>query len=189
MMAPRLKEKYEKEIIKALLTELSLVNRHQAPRVLKITVNMGVGEATQNAKAMDACLTDLSIITGQKPRITRAKKSIAGFKLRAGQAIGCAVTLRGDRMYEFLDRLLSVALPRIRDFRGLKLSSFDGRGNYTLGVTEQLIFPEIDYDKIDRVRGMDIIITTTAKDNQSGTALLRAFGFPFREASQAAGGI
>ena len=156
-------------------------NRYQVPRLVKITVNMGVGEATQNSKALDACLTDMSIITGQKPKITRAKKSIAGFKLRAGQAIGCAVTLRGDRMYEFLDRLLSIALPRIRDFRGLKTSSFDGRGNYSLGVTEQLIFPEIDYDKIDKTRGMDITITTTADEDESGLALLKAFGFPFRE--------
>ena len=185
-MAPRLKEKYENEIIKALMAELNLGNRYQVPRLEKITVNMGVGEATQNAKALDACMTDMSIIVGQKPRITRAKKSIAGFKVRAGQAIGCAVTLRGDRMYEFLDRLLAVALPRIRDFRGLKVNSFDGRGNYTLGITEQLIFPEIDYDKIDRVRGMDITITTTAADNIGGKALLKAFGFPFREAAQAA---
>lgn len=185
-MAPRLKEKYEKELIKTLMGELNLGNRYQAPKLEKITVNMGVGEATQNPKAIDACMTDLAIITGQKPRITRAKKSIAGFKVRAGMAIGCAVTLRGDRMYEFLDRLLAIALPRIRDFRGLKLTSFDGGGNYTLGVTEQLIFPEIDYDKVDRVRGMDIVFTTTASDNASGMALLKAFGFPFKEARQAA---
>ena len=180
-MAPRLKEKYEKDIVKALMNELKMGNRYQLPKLEKITVNMGVGEATQNAKALDACLEDLSVITGQKAKITRAKKSIAGFKVRAGMPIGCAVTLRGDRMYEFLDRLLSVALPRIRDFRGLKLNSFDGRGNYTLGVSEQLIFPEIDYDKIDRVRGMDITITTTAADDEGGAALLRALGFPFRE--------
>jgi large subunit ribosomal protein L5 len=181
-MAPRLKEKYEKEIIDILKKELSVENRYALPRLEKITVNIGVGDAIQNSKALDASVEELSIITGQKPKITRAKKSIAGFKLRAGQAIGCMVTLRGDRMYEFLDRLLAVALPRIRDFRGLSLKSFDSRGNYTFGVTEQLIFPEIDYDKVDRVRGMDITITTTAKDDVSGKALLKACGFPFREA-------
>lgn len=181
MMAARLKEKYEKEIIEVLRTELGTRNRYALPRIEKITVNMGVGDATQNAKALDVCVEEMAIITGQKPKITRAKKSIAGFKLRAGQAIGCMVTLRGDRMYEFLDRLLATALPRIRDFRGLPLKSFDSRGNYTLGVSEQLIFPEIDYDKVDRVRGMDITITTTAHDDVSGKALLKAFGFPFRE--------
>lgn len=181
-MAPRLKEKYEKEIIAVLSDQLGIANRYALPRIEKITVNIGVGDATQNAKALDTCVAELAIITGQKPKITRAKKSIAGFKLRAGQAIGCMVTLRGDRMYEFLDRLLAVALPRIRDFRGLPLKSFDSRGNYTVGVTEQLIFPEIDYDQVDRVRGMDITITTTAHDDEGGRALLRAFGFPFREA-------
>jgi large subunit ribosomal protein L5 len=181
-MAPRLKEKYQNEILPNLQSELGLKNRFEVPKVVKITVNMGVGEATQNAKALDAAVQDMTIITGQKPRINKAKKSIAGFKLREGMAIGCKVTLRGDRMYEFLDRLLSTALPRIRDFRGLTIKSFDGRGNYTLGVTEQLIFPEIDYDKIDRVRGMDITVTTTAGDNARGLALLRAFGFPFKTA-------
>jgi large subunit ribosomal protein L5 len=181
-MAPRLKEKYEKEILPSLQSELNLSNRFEVPKLVKITVNMGVGDATQNAKSLDAAVQDMTIITGQKPRINKAKKSIAGFKLREGMAIGCKVTLRGDRMYEFLDRLLSTALPRIRDFRGLTIKSFDGRGNYSLGVTEQLIFPEIDYDKIDRVRGMDITVTTTAKDNARGLALLKAFGFPFKAA-------
>ena len=179
-MAPRLKEKYESEIIGSLKKELNVPNRYALPRIEKITVNIGVGDATQNAKALEAAVADLTLITGQKPRITRAKKSVAGFKLREGQAIGCAVTLRGDRMYEFLDRLLSLALPRIRDFRGLSLKSFDSRGNYTLGVTEQLIFPEIDYDQVERVRGMDITITTTAKDDESGQALLKAYGFPLK---------
>ncbi len=179
-MAPRLKEKYQKEIIDSLKTELSITNQYALPRIEKITVNMGVGDATQNSKALETAVAELTLISGQKPKITRAKKSIAGFKLREGQAIGCAVTLRGDRMFEFLDRLLSLALPRIRDFRGLSLKSFDSRGNYTLGVTEQLIFPEIDYDQVDRVRGMDITITTTAKDDVSGQALLKAFGFPVK---------
>ncbi len=181
-MAPRLKEKYRDELIGRLKDELGLDNLHQAPKIEKITVNIGVGQATQNAKALDASIDDLKVITGQTPKITRARKSIAGFKLRAGQAIGCVVTLRGDRMYEFLDRLLSLALPRIRDFRGLSIKSFDQGGNYTVGVTEQLIFPEIDYDKVDQVRGMDITITTTAKDKKEGTALLKAFGFPFKDA-------
>ncbi len=179
-MAPRLKEKYENEIIDSLKSELSVSNRYALPRIEKITVNIGVGVAAQDAKALEASMRELAQISGQKPRITRAKKSIAGFKVREGQAIGCAVTLRGDRMYEFLDRLLALALPRIRDFRGLSLKSFDGRGNYSLGVTEQLIFPEIDYDQVDRVQGMDITITTTAKDDESGRALLKAFGFPFK---------
>ena len=179
-MAPRLKEKYESEIIDSLKNELNVANRYALPRIEKISVNMGIGDATQNAKALEAAVSELTLITGQKPKITRAKKSIAGFKLREGQAIGCAVTLRGDRMYEFLDRLLALALPRIRDFRGLSLKSFDSRGNYTLGVSEQLIFPEIDYDQVERVRGMDITITTTAKDDVSGLALLKAYGFPFK---------
>ena len=180
-MAPRLKEKYETEIIKALMAELNLGNRYQVPRLEKITVNMGVGEATQNAKALDACLTDMSIIVGQKPKVTRAKKSIAGFKVRAGQAIGCAVTLRGDRMYEFLDRLLAVALPRIRDFRGLKVNSFDGRGNYTLGVADQTIFPEIELDKIKRQQGMDITVVTSARTNAAALEFLKLMGMPFAE--------
>ena len=181
MAAPRLKEKYQREIIPSMMTDFSLGNRFEVPRLEKITVNMGVGEAIQNPKALDACMTDLSIITGQKPKVNRAKKSIAGFKLRAGMAIGCKVTLRGDRMYEFLDRLLSVALPRIRDFRGLSAKSFDGRGNYSFGVDEQLIFPEIDYDKVERVRGMDITLTTTASSDELAYAVLKQFGFPLKE--------
>lgn len=184
-MAPRLKEQFEKELIKKIQDDLGVRNRFEVPRLVKITVNMGVGSATQNAKDLDGGITDMTIIAGQKPKVTRAKKSIAGFKVREGMAIGCMTTLRGERMYEFLDRLLSLALPRIRDFRGLSIKSFDGRGNYSLGVSEQLIFPEIDYDKIDRVRGMDITITTTAKDDNGGLALLKAFGFPFKEVSRA----
>lgn len=182
-MGPRLKEKYKTDIIASLKKELGTENQYALPRIEKITVNIGVGEAAQNAKALDVSMRELAVITGQKPRVNRAKKSIAGFKLRAGQAIGCSVTLRGNRMYEFLDRLLALALPRIRDFRGLNKKSFDSRGNYTVGITEQLIFPEIDYDDVDQVRGMDITITTTAQDDKSGYALLKAFGFPFRDAS------
>lgn len=184
-MVPRLKEKYKKEIVPKLMQELGYKNIHQVPKIEKITVNMGVGEAAQNAKALEFAMNDLKVITGQKPKVTRAKKSVAGFKIRAGMPIGCVVTLRGDRMYEFLDRLLAVALPRVRDFRGLNLKSFDGRGNYNFGITEQLIFPEIDYDKIDKVRGMDITITTTAKNDSEALALLRGFGFPFREKTAA----
>lgn len=179
-MVMRLKERYQKEIIPAMMKEFSLKNSFQVPRIEKVVVNIGVGEATQNPKALEASETDLSVITGQKPMITRAKKSIAGFKLRAGNAIGCKVTLRGNRMYEFLDRLLSLALPRLRDFRGLSPKSFDERGNYTIGITEQLIFPEINYDKIDKVRGMNITITTTAKNKDISLSLLKHFGFPFR---------
>ena len=160
-------------------SELGLGNVNEVPRLEKIVVNMGVGAAAQDTKLLDAAIADLTIITGQKPVITRAKKSIAGFKIRQGMPIGCKVTLRGDRMWEFIDRLLSTALPRIRDFRGINPSSFDGRGNYSLGVDEQLIFPEIDYDKVDRVRGMDITFVTTAKDDEECRALLDAFGFPF----------
>lgn len=184
-MVPRLKEKYKKEIVPKLMQGLGYKNIHQVPKIEKITVNMGVGEAAQNAKALEFAMNDLMVMTGQKPKVTRAKKSVAGFKIRAGMPIGCFVTLRGDRMYEFLDRLLSVALPRVRDFRGLNLKSFDGRGNYNFGVTEQLIFPEIDYDKIDKVRGMDITITTTAKNDEEAQALLKEFGFPFREKTAA----
>jgi len=155
-------------------------NVHQVPRLEKIVVNMGVGAATQDAKLLESAVSDLTIITGQKPAITKAKKSIASFKLRQGMPIGAKVTLRGDRMWEFYDRLLSTALPRIRDFRGVSAKSFDGRGNYSLGVTEQLIFPEIDYDKIDTVRGMDVTICTSARTDDEGRALLRALGFPFR---------
>jgi large subunit ribosomal protein L5 len=177
---PRLKQKYEDELRDTLKTELGLSNVMEVPRLDKIILNCGVGQATQQASLLDGAVADLSIITGQKPLVTKAKKSIAGFKLREGQAIGAKVTLRGDRMWEFYDRLVSLAIPRIRDFRGMSTSSFDGRGNYTFGVTEQLIFPEIDYDKIDTVRGMDITIVTTAGSDDQGRALLRALGFPFR---------
>jgi len=177
---PRLKQRYDTEIRPALQSELGLGNVMQVPRLDKIVVNCGVGKATQQASLLDGAVTDLTIITGQKPLVTRAKKSIAGFKLREGNAIGAKVTLRGARMWEFYDRLVSLAIPRIRDFRGLNPNSFDGRGNYTFGVTEQLIFPEIDYDKVDSIRGMDITIVTTAATDDDGRALLRALGFPFR---------
>ena len=181
---PRLKTKYQDELRSTLQSELGLGNVMQVPQLVKIVLNMGVGLATQQASLLDGAVADLTLITGQKPAITRAKKSIATFKLREGNAIGAKVTLRGDRMWEFYDRLVSVAIPRIRDFRGLNPNSFDGRGNYTFGVTEQLIFPEIDYDKIDTVRGMDITICTTASTNDEGRALLRALGFPFRREAQ-----
>ena len=177
---PRLKARYDSELRASLQSELGIGNVMQVPRLSKIVLNCGVGLATQQASLLDGAVTDLSIITGQKPLITKAKKSIAGFKLREGNAIGAKVTLRGDRMWEFYDRLVSLAIPRIRDFRGMSTTSFDGRGNYTFGVTEQLIFPEIDYDKIDTVRGMDITIVTTAQTDDHGRALLRALGFPFR---------
>lgn len=180
-LIPRLKEKYRIEIIPAMMKELSYANAFEVPRIEKIVVNMGIGEGAQNSKVIEAATSDLARITGQKPIVTKAKKSVAGFKIRAGMSIGCKVTLRGNQMYEFLDRLLSVAIPRIRDFRGLSLNSFDGQGNYTLGVTEQLIFPEIDYDKIDKVRGMNITVVTTAKDVETAKALLKHFGFPFKE--------
>jgi large subunit ribosomal protein L5 len=178
--APRLKTKYLQEIQPALKEELGFTNVMQVPRLEKIVLNCGVGRATDQKSLLDGAVTDLTIITGQKPLVTRAKKSIAGFKLREGNAIGAKVTLRGDRMWEFYDRLVSLAIPRIRDFRGLNPNSFDRRGNYTFGITEQLIFPEIDYDKIDQVRGMDITIVTTATTDEAGRALLRALGFPFR---------
>jgi large subunit ribosomal protein L5 len=178
---PRLKQKYFDEIIPAMMKDFSLSNAMQVPRVEKVVINMGVGEATQDSKALDAAIKDLGIIAGQKPVPTKAKKSIAGFKVRAGMSVGCRVTLRGNRMYEFLDRLLSTALPRIRDFRGLSPDSFDERGNYSLGIDEQLIFPEIEYDKIEKIRGMDITVVTTARDQKMGQALLKQFGFPFRE--------
>ena len=178
---PRLKAKYDDEIRPALLRELELSNVMEVPRLEKIVLNSGVGKATQQASLLDGAVTDLTQITGQKPLVTKAKKSIAGFKLREGQSIGCKVTLRGDRMWEFFDRLVSLAIPRIRDFRGMSSTSFDGRGNYTFGVTEQLIFPEIDYDNIDTVRGMDITVVTTARTDDHGRALLRALGFPFRQ--------
>ncbi len=177
--SPRLKDRYNAEIRDRLKDELGLDNVMQVPRLTKIVVNMGVGDAVADAKALDGATRDLATITGQKASVRRARKSIANFKLRAGMPIGAKVTLRGDRMWDFFDRLLSVALPRIRDFRGLPANSFDGRGNYTFGVTEQLIFPEIDYDDIDKVRGMDITIVTSATTNEQGRALLAAYGFPF----------
>src|SRR6478735_8948099 len=182
---PRLKQRYNDEIRPQLKDTLGLGNIMEVPRLEKIVLNMGVGAATDQAKLLDGAISDLAIITGQKPLTTRAKKSIAGFKLREGNAIGAKVTLRGDRMWEFLDRLISLAIPRIRDFRGLPANSFDGRGNYTFGVTEQLIFPEIDYDQIDQPRGMDITIVTTARTNAGGKALLDAFGVPFKREGQA----
>jgi len=177
---PRLKVRYDVELRAALQQELGFANVMEVPRLEKIVVNCGVGQATQQASLLDGAVTDLSIITGQKPLVTKAKQSIAGFKLREGNAIGAKATLRGDRMWEFYDRLVSLAIPRIRDFRGMNTNSFDGRGNYTFGVTEQLIFPEIDYDNIDTVRGMDITIVTSAQSDEHGRALLRALGFPFR---------
>ena len=179
-MAPRLKEKYWKEVSPALKEKLGLANVNDVPRLDKIVVNMGVGAAVQDTKQLDAAAEDLRIITGQQPTITRAKKSIAGFNILQGMPIGAKVTLLGDRMWEFMDRLLATAIPRVRDFRGLNPNSFDGRGNYSMGVTEQLIFAEIDYDKVDRVRGMDITFVTTGKTNAAATALLDAFGFPFK---------
>jgi len=179
-MAPRLKEKYRDEVVPALREQLEYANVNQVPRLEKIVVNMGVGAAVADAKQLDAAVEDLRIITGQQPMITRAKKSIAGFKIRQGMPIGAKVTLRGDRMWEFFDRLLGAAIPRIRDFRGLPANSFDGRGNYSMGVTEQLIFPEVDYDKVDRMRGMDITFVTTANTDEEARALLGAFGFPFK---------
>ena len=177
---PRLKQKYNDEIKAALKAELELPNVMQVPRMEKIVVNMGVGRATQQPSLLEGAVKDLTRISGQKPIITKARTSIASFKLREGQSIGCKVTLRGDRMWEFFDRLVSVAIPRIRDFRGLPATSWDGRGNYTFGLAEQVVFPEIDYDKIDAPRGMDITIVTTAATNEQGKALLDAFGFPFK---------
>jgi large subunit ribosomal protein L5 len=176
---PRMKVRYRDELVPRLKDELGLVNVMQVPRLEKIVVNMGVGDAVKDGRMLEAAVADLEVITGQKPVVTKARKSIAGFKLREGMAIGAKVTLRGDRMWEFLDRLVSLALPRIRDFRGLDPNAFDGRGNYTLGVTEQLIFPEVDYDKVLKVRGMDITVVTTARDDDAGRALLIALGFPF----------
>ncbi|HWW29617.1 MAG TPA: 50S ribosomal protein L5 [Steroidobacteraceae bacterium] len=180
-MAARLKQIFHDKIVPELKQKLELKNTMQVPRILKITVNMGVGEAVADKKVMDAATADMAKITGQKPAVTKAKKSVATFKVRDGQAIGCKVTLRGDRMYEFLDRLVSIAIPRIRDFRGISTRSFDGRGNYSLGVKEQIIFPEIQYDQIDQIRGMDITISTSARDDKHGRALLEAFNFPFRK--------
>ncbi|GAB3618122.1 50S ribosomal protein L5 [Okibacterium endophyticum] len=177
---PRLKQKYKSEISENLKSELGFTNVHQIPTLTKIVVNMGVGEAARDSKVIDGAVADLTQITGQKPQVTKARKSIAQFKLREGQPIGAHVTLRGDRMWEFLDRLLSLALPRIRDFRGLSPKQFDGNGNYTFGLTEQAVFHEINQDKIDRVRGMDITVVTTAKTDEEGRALLRQLGFPFQ---------
>jgi len=179
-MTPRLKEKYNDEIAAQLKEDLELENTMQVPRLLKIVVNMGVGDAAQDAKLMDGAVEDLRIITGQQPKVAMARRSISNFKLREGVPVGTSVTLRGARMWEFLDRLIATAIPRIRDFRGMNPNGFDGRGNYTFGVTEQLIFPEIDYDKVAKVRGMDITFVTTATTDEQGRALLDAFGFPFR---------
>jgi large subunit ribosomal protein L5 len=181
LATPRLKQKFREEIIPALMKRFNYRSPMQVPRLEKVVINMGVGEAVQNPKVLDGAMQDLALITGQKPAVTRAKKSIAGFKLRAGMPIGCKVTLRGDRMYYFLDKLINIALPRVRDFRGVSPKSFDGRGNYSLGLKEQLIFPEIDYDKVDKVRGMDVIIVTTAETDEEARELLQAFGMPFRK--------
>jgi large subunit ribosomal protein L5 len=181
-MAARLIEKYQKTVVPTLTKEFGYKNVMAVPKIDKITVNIGMGEATQNAKLMDGAVNELTQIAGQKPVITKATKSIAQFKLREGQSIGCMVTLRGDRMYEFFDRLVNVALPRVRDFRGLSTKSFDGRGNYTLGIRDQLIFPEIDYSKVDKTKGMNICITTTARSDAEGLALLKQMGMPFRAA-------
>jgi len=177
----RLHQYYREQVLSRLQRDLGIQNPMEVPRITKITVNMGVGEAVADKKVMDAAVADLTKITGQKPLVTKSRKAIASFKIRAGLAIGCKVTLRGARMYEFLDRLINIAMPRIRDFRGVSPRSFDGRGNYSLGVKEQIIFPEIQYDQIDQIRGMDITITTTARDNRQGRALLEAFNFPFRK--------
>ena len=183
--APRLKQKYNAEIKAALQQQLGINNVMQVPTLEKIVVNMGVGKATQQPSLLEGAVADLTLITGQKPVVTKSRTSIAGFKLRENQAIGCKVTLRGDRMWEFFDRLVSIAIPRIRDFRGLPAHSWDGRGNYTFGLSEQIVFPEIDYDKIDASRGMDITIVTSATSNEEGKALLDAFGFPFKRGADA----
>ncbi|MCX5729807.1 MAG: 50S ribosomal protein L5 [Deltaproteobacteria bacterium] len=179
-MAARLKERYEKEVRPALVKELGLKNPMPAPQIEKVVVNMGLGEAIQNGKILDASLEQLTAITGQKPVVTKARKSIANFKLRQGQSIGAMVTLRGNRAYEFLDRLLNVALPRVRDFRVVSPKAFDGKGNYTLGVKEQIIFPEINYDRVEKIKGLNITVVTTARNDEEGRALLRHLGMPFR---------
>ena len=181
-LAPRLKGRYRSEIAPALKTKFGYKNVMQIPTLSKVVVNMGVGEAARDSKIIEGAIRDLAVITGQRPQVTRSRKSIAQFKLREGQPIGAHVTIRGDRMWEFADRLLSISLPRIRDFRGLSPKQFDGKGNYTFGLTEQVVFPEIEQDKVDRPRGMDITIVTTAKNDDEGRALLKALGFPFREA-------
>jgi large subunit ribosomal protein L5 len=183
---PRVKERFHRQVLPRLQQELGFSNPMQVPRVQKVVVNMGVGDALKDGRMLEAAVDDLTIITGQKPVITKARKSIAGFKLREGQAIGAKVTLRGDRMWEFIDRLVAIAIPRIRDFRGLNPNAFDGHGDYTLGLTEQLIFPEIDYDKVVKVRGMDITIVTSARNDDEGRALLVALGFPFEGIPMAA---
>ena len=181
MAEARLRQHYQKSVVPALVKEFGYKNVMAVPKIQKVSVNIGLGEATQNAKLMDGAVNELGQIAGQKPVVTKAKKSIAAFKLREGMSIGAMVTLRGDRMYEFLDRLMNVALPRVRDFRGVSSKSFDGRGNYTLGVRDQLIFPEIDYNKVEKVKGMNISITTSAKTDAEGLALLRHMGMPFRQ--------
>lgn len=180
-MAARLKEHYLKNVVPGLVKEFGYTNANAVPKIVKVTLNIGLGEATQNPKLMDGAVNELTQIAGQKPVVTKAKKSIAAFKLREGMSIGCRVTLRGDRMFEFLDRLMNVALPRVRDFRGVSTKSFDGRGNYTLGMRDHLIFPEIDYNKVEKVKGMNICITTTANTDNEGRALLRLLGMPFRQ--------
>ncbi|MFB2898662.1 50S ribosomal protein L5 [Aerosakkonemataceae cyanobacterium BLCC-F50] len=180
-MTQKLKTTYQETIVPKLKEQFNYTNIHQVPKIVKVTLNRGLGEAASNAKALESSLTEIGLIAGQKPVVTRAKKAIAGFKIREGMPVGIMVTLRGDRMYAFLDRLINLALPRIRDFRGISPKSFDGRGNYSLGVREQLIFPEIEYDRIDQIRGMDISIITTAKTDEEGRALLKAFGMPFRD--------
>lgn len=177
----RLKEVYKNEVVSKLQEHFGYQSVMEVPKITKITLNMGVGEASQDRKAIDGAVADLALITGQKPLVTKARKSVAGFKIREGWPIGAKVTLRGERMYEFLDRLVSMAIPRIRDFRGLNPKSFDGQGNYSMGIKEQIVFPEIDYDKIDKIRGMDITITTTAKNDEEGRALLEAFQFPLKK--------
>lgn len=177
----RLKERYENEVIKSMMEKFNYSSRMQAPKIEKIVLNIGVGDAVSNSKLLDEAVNELTLITGQKPVITKAKKSIAGFKLREGAPIGCKVTLRGERMYEFLDKLVNISLPRVRDFRGVSNNSFDGRGNYTLGIKEQLIFPEINFDKVNKLRGMDIVFVTTAKSDEEGRELLAQLGMPFKK--------
>jgi large subunit ribosomal protein L5 len=185
---PRLRQRYREDVVPAMMQEFGYANPMQVPKVEKAVLNIGVGEAVQNAKALDAAVNDLQLIAGQRPIVTRAKRSIAAFKLREGMPIGVKVTLRGDRMYEFLDRLTAIALPRIRDFRGVSPNGFDGRGNYTLGLTEQISFPEIDYDKVDKVRGLEVSLVTTARNDEEGRRLLALLGMPFRAPGAEAGG-
>lgn len=180
-MNTRLKTLYQETIVPKLMDQFQYTNIHQVPKIVKVSVNRGLGESAQNAKSLESSLSEVAVITGQKPVVTRAKKAIAGFKIRQGMPVGLMVTLRGERMYDFLDRLISLALPRIRDFRGVSPKSFDGRGNYTLGIKEQLIFPEVEYDSIDQIRGMDISIITTANTDEEGRALIKEMGMPFRD--------